>query len=238
MSKPAAALSARDVWKTYSIGKKKLEVLRGVSLEVGTGEMVAILGPSGAGKTTLLHILSGIDDATRGKITIQGRDLVRLKGNARARFINENIGLVFQFYHLLGDFTALENVMMPATVWSGARDAAVRDRALRLLHDIGLGDRTTHVPSELSGGEQQRVAIARALMNDPGILFCDEPTGNLDSQTGLSVSHYLQKLSEAYHKTVLIVTHDDKIAQMAGRVLRLKDGKWVDELAAISHGRN
>ncbi len=221
----APVLRARDLWKTHRSGKAALDVLRGVSLEIREPQIIAILGPSGAGKTTLLNLLSGLDDPTRGDIEIGGKPMSRLRGADRARFMNRHVGFVFQFYHLLGDFTALENVVLPASI-AGTNKKEARERGRRLLDEVGLGARVTHYPSELSGGEQQRVAIARAIVNDPRILFCDEPTGNLDSVTGKAVCDYLKKLCVERHKTILIVTHDDKIAGMADRVLRLRDGRW------------
>jgi ABC-type lipoprotein export system ATPase subunit len=223
-------LRGEHLWKVYRSGKKSLEVLKGVSIEAARGELVAILGPSGAGKSTLLNLLSGLDTPSRGRVWLGDRELSRLRERERARIMNVQAGFVFQFYHLLGDLTALENVMLPARI-RGAGAGPSRDRAERLLDDLGLTDRAEHFPSELSGGEQQRVAIARALMNDPPVLFCDEPTGNLDSKTGASVCAYLARLVSAHQKTVLIVTHDDKIAQSADRILELRDGKWAEEPA-------
>ncbi len=220
----AAVLEASGLWKTYRSGAKSLDVVKNVSLTVEEGEIVAVLGPSGAGKTTLLHILSGLDEPTKGDVKLLGHRLADLRGSRRARFINASVGFVFQFYHLLGDLTAIENILLPTRI-SGNGDArAARRKADELIEEIGLASRAHHYPSELSGGEQQRVAIARAVMNDPQILFCDEPTGNLDSATGETVSRILAKLAAKAHKTILIVTHDDKIARMAGRLVRLKDG--------------
>jgi len=224
----APVICGIDLWKTHRSGKSSLDVLRGVSVEIQGPQIIAILGPSGAGKTTLLNLLSGLDQPSRGDVKFDGKPLSRMSGRERAQFLNKRAGFVFQFYHLLGDLTALENVMLPATI-GGMRKKDAIHRAESLLEEVGLSARKTHYPSELSGGEQQRVAIARALVNDPETLFCDEPTGNLDSATGRSVCEYLQRLSVERHKTILIVTHDDKIAQMAGRVLRLKDGRWDNQ---------
>ena len=151
-----------------------------------------------------------------------------MREREKARLRNEKIGLVFQFYHLFSDLTALENVMLPARIYRKAGSSQSRDRAMRLLEEVGLKERTRHFPSQLSGGEMQRVAIARALMNDPEIIFCDEPTGNLDSETGREICHYLSKLCETDKKTIIIVTHDDRIARLARRVLRLEDGLWKE----------
>lgn len=230
MNRKEPFLRASNLRKTYAGGRRSLDVLRGVSMELGKGSITAVLGPSGAGKTTLLYLLSGMDHPTQGEVWVEGRNLTQLKGKDRARFVNETIGFVFQSYHLLSDLTALENVMLPAQIWSKTRKSALRKKAIKLLGEIGLGDRIRHYPSELSGGEQQRVAIVRSVMNDPKVVFCDEPTGNLDSVTGQAVCDYLRKLSTRHHKTVLIVTHDDKIAQIAERVFHLKDGQWLDKV--------
>ena len=217
-------LEASGISKTYRNGAKALEVLKGVSLELERGEIAAVWGPSGAGKSTLLHILSGLDEPTRGEVRVLGKTLSELRGAARAHFLNASVGFVFQFYHLIGDLTALENVLLPARIGGRGPLREAERRAEALLDELGLAARAAHYPSELSGGEQQRVAIARSLMNGPEILFCDEPTGNLDSATGETVSRTLEKLARVEHKTILIVTHDDKIAHMAGRLVHLRDG--------------
>ena len=219
-------LEAEEIWKTYGEGKKKLEVLKGVSLELEKSRLTSIVGPSGAGKSTLLNILSGLDDPTRGRVSVGGKAIHRLSPRRRAAFLNEKAGFIFQLYHLISDLTALENVMLPAVVGRRASARKRSERARTLLGEMGLSERAAHFPSELSGGERQRVAIARSLMNDPEILFCDEPTGNLDTATGLSVCAFLQKLVTEAHKTVLIVTHDDTISRMSHRVLHLRDGRW------------
>ncbi|MGH7198234.1 MAG: ABC transporter ATP-binding protein [Candidatus Omnitrophota bacterium] len=220
-------IEAVNLSKVYWDGDRTLEIFRNVSFAVRRGEGVAILGPSGSGKTTLLNLLSGLDRPSEGEVRLAGVPLTRLGEGAKASFRNRNVGFVFQFYHLLSEFTALENVMLPALVGKGRGNARqARERAAGLLGRVGLGDRLTHFPGELSGGEQQRVAIARALMNDPKILFCDEPTGNLDARMGREIAELLKGLFAERDKTVLIVTHDERIAQMADRVWDLATGGW------------
>ncbi len=215
-------IEASGVGKVYWDGGKTLQVLKNVSLTVKKGEMLAILGPSGSGKTTLLNILSGLDRPSEGSVRLEGQEMHRLSAGQAARVRNERIGFVFQFYHLLPEFTALENVLLPALIKraeGGRRKAEdIRERASGLLEKVGLKDRRLHYPSELSGGEQQRVALARALMNDPAVLFCDEPTGNLDPATAKEMAGLIKDLSVRENKTVLVVTHDEKIAGMATRV--------------------
>jgi lipoprotein-releasing system ATP-binding protein len=196
-------------------------------------EIVAIVGPSGAGKSTLLHILGGIDKPSSGKVFLDNSDFYNLDDIKRARFRNQKIGFVFQFYHLLPDFTALENVMLPALIKGPSFAKAtegkqgVKNRAEILLEDVSLGKRMHHRPSELSGGEQQRVAIARALMNDPKVLLCDEPTGNLDSEMGLEILSILFNLNKKNKTAIIIVTHDKDIARRANRIIEMKDGKII-----------
>jgi ABC-type lipoprotein export system ATPase subunit len=220
-------VEARQVSKVYWDGDRKLEVLKNISLTVHKGEGVAILGPSGSGKTTLLNILSGLDTATQGSVTLAGLALGRLNENERADLRNRRLGFVFQFYHLLPEFTALENVMMPLLM--RGRDVSKKhaeEKAAALLQRTGLSGRAGHYPAELSGGEQQRVAIARALANDPDILFCDEPTGNLDPETGAGIAALLRDFFEKEKKTVLVVTHDAALAGMATKVWNIVKGDW------------
>ena len=220
-------VEARRVSKVYWDGDRRLEVLKDVSLAVRRGEGVAILGPSGSGKTTLLNILSGLDRPTEGTVMLGGLELGKMSEGARADLRNRRLGFVFQFYHLLPEFTALENVMLPALIRkSGADRRAAEERASALLEKVGLSARAKHYPSELSGGEQQRAAIARALMNDPDILFCDEPTGNLDAASGAGITELLRDCFEKEKKTVLMVTHDAKIAGTATRVWNILKGDW------------
>lgn len=219
-------LRAVDIHKIYKDGKRELHVLKGINLELRKDEIVAIVGPSGAGKSTLLHVMGGIDMPTSGKVVFDGMDVYGLDERRRADIRNQNIGFVFQFYHLLPEFNAVENVMLPGLIKVKSQKAkvkSVKERARELLIEVGLGERLTHRPSELSGGEQQRVAIARALMNKPDVLLCDEPTGNLDSKMGEEVLRILFELNT----TIVIVTHDKEIAKRAHRIVEIKDGKIV-----------
>ena len=220
-------IEARGVSKVYWDGGRTLQILKNVSLSVRKGEGVAVLGPSGSGKTTLLNILCGLDTASQGVVSLAGQELGQLHEAARADLRNRRLGFVFQFYHLLPEFTALENVMLPAMLRQrGGGDKSFRQKAASLLERVGLKERSGHYPSELSGGEQQRVAIARALVNDPDILFCDEPTGNLDASTGEGILSLIQDFFRKEKKTALIVTHDARLAKMATRVWDIVKGDW------------
>ena len=217
-------LRGKGIHKTYRDGKKDLHVLQGIDLEVKKGETLGITGPSGAGKSTLLHILGGIDRPDSGNVFLNEEDFYKLSDNKRAALRNKSIGFVFQFYHLLSEFTALENAMMPALLerqGMGGKGQGTRESAAGLLKEFGLGSRLRHRPSELSGGEQQRVAIARSLINNPDVLLCDEPTGNLDSKMGKGILDILFGLKSA----LIIVTHDREIVKRADRVLEVKDGR-------------
>jgi len=216
-------LEAKNIHKFFKSRAEELHVLKGVDFRVEKGEVVSILGPSGAGKSTLLHILGGLDEPSEGTVLLSGSDMYRLFGKRRFQVRNQDIGFVFQFYHLLPEFTALENVMLPALMGSGTGDK--KPKAQELLDSVGLKNRATHKPSQLSGGEQQRVAIARALINRPKLLLCDEPTGNLDSETGQGIIDMIYKLHKEKETTVVIVSHEEKIARMASRVLCLRDGR-------------
>ena len=218
---PSAPLLAQDVHRTYHLGGHDLPVLRGVDLEVAAGEKVFLCGQSGAGKTTLLYVLGGLEKPTRGDVLVHGRSLYHGPASVRARQRNETMGFVFQHYFLLPELTALENVLLPAMIGGRKADA----RAKELLGRVGLAARMDHLPTELSGGEQQRVAIARALINDPGILFADEPTGNLDAATGGGVMDMLMGVVGEAGKTLVVVTHDLNLAKRGDRLLRLKDGR-------------
>jgi len=215
-------LRADNIHKIYKDGKRELHVLKGVSLELRKDEIVAIVGPSGAGKSTLLHILGGIDKPSSGKVFLDNSDFYSLDDIKRAGFRNRKIGFVFQFYHLLPDFTALENVMLPGMI-KGSKN--IKNTAEILLEDVGLGKRLRHRPGELSGGEQQRVAIARALINNPKMLLCDEPTGNLDSEMGMEILNILFNLNKKHKTAIVIVTHDKEIAGRAHKTIEMKDGR-------------
>ena len=221
-------LEARNVRKVYHTGSAELCVLKGINLSVSRGDFLSIVGPSGAGKSTLLHILGGLDEPTEGNVYLDDFCLSTLSDTQRAGIRNSRFGFVFQFYHLLHEFSALENVMLPALIKKDSvKKKAVREKAFSLLEFLGLSERFQHKPSELSGGEQQRVAIARALINDPEVLFCDEPTGNLDSQSGLQIRDMLVDLNRRKGTTVVLVTHSRELAQGSRRILNIFDGKIV-----------
>lgn len=218
----------KDLHKIYRRGHKEVRAVNGIDMEIKDGSSVAIVGPSGAGKSTLLHMLGGLDKPTSGKILLEDTDIYKLPDRERAMMRNERIGFVFQFYHLLSEFTALENVMMPALISTiGPRSTVhgLQKKALNLLKAVGLESRTDHLPSRLSGGESQRVAIARAIINEPRLLLCDEPTGNLDSNTSESIYEILFGLRARNGMTVVIVSHDEKLVSKVDVTIRLKDGK-------------
>jgi ABC-type lipoprotein export system ATPase subunit len=217
-------LSARGLKKTYVIGKRTLEVLRGVDVEIARGDFVALRGASGTGKSTLLHLLGGLDTANAGEILFAGQSLTKFSDGELTHFRNRRVGFVFQSYHLLPELTALENVCLPARV-ARIGVGTASQRAEILLARVGLQDRLDHKPSELSGGEQQRVAIARALVNEPELLLADEPTGNLDSHTGGEIIELLKSLRAERQTTLVIATHDEKVASHARRVIQLVDGQ-------------
>ncbi|MGV3754544.1 MAG: ABC transporter ATP-binding protein [Verrucomicrobiota bacterium] len=219
-------LSAADVRKNYQIGKRQIEVLKGVSLTVQRGEFVALQGASGAGKSTLLHLLGGLDQADSGGIRFEDLELTRMSGSSLSVLRGKRMGFIFQSYHLLPELDALENVCVPGRLLRlSAVEAEKRGRAL--LDRVGLGHRLDHRPTELSGGEQQRVAIARSLMNQPTLLLADEPTGNLDSNTGGEIMDLLRELQKEQGTTMVIATHDSRVAGRAERVVRLIDGQIV-----------
>ena len=213
-------LTGKNIYKRYG----SLEVLRGVNLEINKGEVVAIVGPSGCGKSTLLHILGSLDKADMGEIVINNTALSLLWGNKLAAFRNKHIGFVFQFHHLLPEFTALENVCIPGWL-AGRNKKEVRNKAEGLLKLLGLVDRNENKPNQLSGGEQQRVAVARALINNPDIVFADEPTGNLDSANAQELHQLFFDLRKQFNQTFLIVTHNEELSQLSDRVLHMKDGR-------------
>ena len=216
-------LECRQVVKTYHDGTRELRILRGVNLAIHQGESVAISGSSGAGKTTLLNIIGTLDRPTSGEVLFQGLNVAKTSRGAINRIRNEEIGFVFQFYHLLPEFTALENVMMPAFC-RGHRRSTLRARAQELLSKVGLSERMTHKPGMLSGGEQQRVAIARALFNRPSLILADEPTGNLDERTGEGIIDLLWRLNESEGVTLVVVTHSTIVAAQAKRAIHLHEG--------------
>ena len=222
-------LSARDIHKTYILGQRALEVLRGVDVELRRGDFLALRGASGAGKSTLLHLLGGLDAPNRGEIRLAGRNLAGLSRRELARLRNEEVGFIFQAYYLLPELDALENVCLPARMARrSAAQAAARGR--ELLARVGLQDRMEHKPYELSGGEQQRVAIARALINEPDLVLADEPTGNLDSHTGQEIIELLCGLRAEKQTTLIMATHDLKLAARAPRVVELVDGQVSAEV--------
>ena len=221
---PEPILDAREVHKRYELGPRSLEVLRGVSLTVARGDFLALRGASGAGKSTLLHLLGGLDSPNAGQIWFAGRNLAELSNHALAQLRNRKVGFIFQAYHLLPELDALENVCLPARM-ARVSAADTEKRGRELLGRVGLGDRVEHRPSELSGGEQQRVAIARALINSPELILADEPTGNLDSHTGGEIVDLLCSLRTEHGTTLIIATHDGRVAARAPKVIELVDGQ-------------
>ncbi len=219
-------IEASGIKKSYSVGNTRLEVLKGIDFSVDEGEIIAIIGASGAGKSTLLHIIGTLDKPTGGSVFFDGDDVFRLNDERIAKFRSLQIGFVFQFHHLLPEFTALENVVMPALI-AGRKFPLVRNQAMELLAEVGLADRAEHRPSELSGGEQQRVAVARALVNSPKVILADEPSGNLDSVNAESLHRLLLDLCRNHGTTFLIATHNDHLTSLAHRVLKIQDGILV-----------
>jgi putative ABC transport system ATP-binding protein len=222
-----ALIRLQSVTREYVMGTRRLLALHDVSLDIQAAEFVAIVGPSGSGKSTLLNLISGIDKPDKGSVWVDGDPVNTMSENALAKWRGAKIGIVFQFFQLLPTLTALENVMLPMELRNTFADHR-RDRAAAALERVGLGDRTTQLPSELSGGEQQRVAIARALVNDPLILLADEPTGNLDSETGQRVVTLLAELNHT-GKTIVLVTHEEALARAASRIVRVRDGLLTEQ---------
>lgn len=223
-------LIVNDLHKIYRNGQKEVMAVDGITIEIKKGRSVAIVGPSGAGKSTLLHMIGGLDKPTSGNILLGETDIYKLSDRDRAAIRNKKIGFVFQFYHLLPEFTALENVMMPALMNSDDARCTmheVRKRAADVLMSVGLEHRIDHLPSRLSGGESQRVAVARALINEPEILLCDEPTGNLDSKTSESIYELLFGIKSKINTVLVIVSHDEQLSSMVDETIRLKDGKFA-----------
>lgn len=222
-------LRAKNIFKNYTMGNSEIEVLKGLNFEVKEGEIVAIVGPSGVGKSTLLHILGALDRPTQGSVYLNDVDIFSFNNNELASFRNESVGFVFQFHYLLPEFSALENVMMPAMISNGD-EKEVKERAMKLLDEVGLSDRYDHRPGELSGGEQQRVAVARALINSPQLLLADEPSGNLDRTSSQALHRLLWDLNNRFNQTLIIVTHNLELAKQADRTIELFDGKIKQNL--------
>jgi putative ABC transport system ATP-binding protein len=228
-----AVVEGRDIKRRYGAGETAVDALRGVSLEVGQGELLAVMGPSGSGKSTLMHTLAGLDRPTSGTVTIAGIEITGLDDTRLTRLRRDHVGFVFQFFNLLPIVTAEENIVLPLTIAGERVDAAWLDE---VLSKTGLTARRRHRPSELSGGEQQRVAISRALITRPTILFADEPTGNLDSKTGGEILELLRSSVEEYRQTIVMVTHEARAASIADRIMFLADGLIVKQLAGAAAG--
>ncbi len=217
-------LIAEEIWRSFQTGPERLEVLKGVNLTVQQGELVAIVGPSGSGKSTLLHILGGLDRPDRGKVILDSCEIFSYPENRLPELRNQKVGFVFQFYHLLNEFTVLENVAIPLLIAGMEKKRALK-QATAVLEEIGFTSRLNHRPSELSGGERAMCAVARALANSPTIVFADEPTGNLDSKSTILLMNLLVHLAQEKGKTILLVTHNQKVAELASRRLALRNGK-------------
>lgn len=221
MQQAAKLLVAKDIWKKYG----PVEVLKGVSLEIEKGELVSIVGASGAGKSTLLYIVSSLEQADKGEVSFNGQNITKLNNKELAAHRNHSMGFVFQFHHLLPEFTAIENVSIPGWIAKQAKKK-INDRALELLDFMGLADKADKKPNSLSGGEQQRVAVARALLNSPELIFADEPTGNLDSENAAALHDLFIRLRNEMNQSFLIVTHNESLAAMSNRTLQMKDGRF------------
>lgn len=222
-------VEASGVWKVYEAGKLRVEALRGINLKVRKGEMLAVMGPSGCGKTTLLNCASGLDDVTKGTVTVEGTDLARMSDDQRSEFRARRMGFIFQAYNLLPVLTALENVELPLLL-AGVSESEAKSSALEALRMVGLADWKSHKPMELSGGEQQRVTIARALVNKPAIVWGDEPTGNLDSDKSQEIVELLRSLNKEHGLTLVLVTHDQNVAQQTDRIVHIRDGQVEREV--------
>jgi len=222
MESSSKLLVAKDIYKNYG----PIPVLKGVSLEISKGELVSIVGASGAGKSTLLYVVSSLEKADKGSLFFEGQDLGQLTNKAISQYRNEHIGFVFQFHHLLPEFTALENICIPGWIAKKSKKA-LEKKAIELLDFMGLADKADKKPNSLSGGEQQRVAVARALINDPSLIFADEPTGNLDSENAIALHELFIQLRDKMNQSFLIVTHNDSLADRCNRKLTMKDGKII-----------
>lgn len=227
MNNSKVILEAQHIFKQFNDGKNKVEVIKDLSLTVNAGEFVSIIGASGSGKSTLLHILGGLDLPSQGEVYLNGQRLDRLNETQRGELRNRNLGFVYQFHHLLPEFTALENVAMPLMLRADADFKTAKQRAEYLLERVGLSHRLTHKSGELSGGERQRVALARALVAEPKVVLADEPTGNLDRKTALEIFDLLNELKQEFSMAMLIVTHDEMLANSADRILKMQDGRWL-----------
>lgn len=219
-------MEARDIYKTYPTGSSELQVLKGISIQIQKKEAICLLGASGAGKSTLLQILGTLDRPTSGEVFFKGQNVFSMSDEALAEFRNQKMGFVFQFHHLIQEFSAVENVMLPALI-AGENKSQAKDKAMSWLQFMGLSDRAEHYPNQLSGGELQRVAIARALIKDPEILFADEPTGNLDSENSLKIQHLFFELRQKLGITLVVVTHDLQFANLFPRIFKVKDGRFA-----------
>lgn len=223
-------LDAKNIYKTFTDGKSTVEVIKGLSLQVNAGEFVSIVGASGSGKSTLLHVLGGLEQPSQGEVFLKGQRFDNLPEAERGFRRNEHLGFVYQFHHLLPEFTALENVAMPLMLRSTTQFKEVKQQAEYLLERVGLSHRLDHKPGELSGGERQRVALARALVTKPALMMADEPTGNLDRKTAMTIFQLLMDLKKELNMSMLIVTHDEQLAQSADSILHMQDGLWVNSL--------
>ncbi|EMC1592590.1 lipoprotein-releasing ABC transporter ATP-binding protein LolD [Acinetobacter baumannii] len=221
-------LEAKDIYKHFDDGKSKVEVIKGLSLQVEAGQFVSIVGASGSGKSTLLHVLGGLDQPTKGQVFLNGQHFDNLGEAERGFQRNQFLGFVYQFHHLLPEFTALENVAMPLMLRADSQYKSVKAQAEYLLDRVGLSHRMDHKPGELSGGERQRVALARALVTKPAVVLADEPTGNLDRKTAVGIFELLTDLKKELNMAMLIVTHDEQLAQAADSILHMEDGLWVN----------
>ncbi len=213
----------RNIHKYYTMGSVVVKALSGLSLKIRQGEFVAIVGSSGSGKSTAMHIMGCLDIPTKGKVLFEGHDVSKFEADELAAIRGSKIGFVFQMFNLLPNATAIENVMLPVTFTNHGN--GTREKAMQILKELEIGERAKHRPSELSGGQQQRIAIARALINDPKLILADEPTGNLDSQTGTRIMDYLRRINREKGKTIIVVTHDSELAKQADRIIKIKDGK-------------
>ncbi len=227
-------LQASGVTRSFREGQDSVEILHGIDLTIHQGEFVSIVGASGSGKSTLLHVLGGLDLPTRGSVVVQGQAMERLNETQRGELRNRSLGFVYQFHHLLPEFSAVENVAMPLLMRPTVAIEQARDKAVQLLGRVGLSHRLSHKPGELSGGERQRVALARALVTDPALVLADEPTGNLDRKTASGIFELLNELRQDRQLSLLIVTHDESLAKAADRSLLMQDGRWAESLVEMA----